>query len=200
MSAVDFFNLSFTCKMNQRYYQEAIAYWDRVDKTIAIAVAIAALFATMFTIWAYFMPQTACVKFKWLKWLTWDRLAVGFAIITLAVAMVLNIIPTTTKVSFNSQMMQRWSDLRRDVDSAWNDLSSHKSDEAATAFISERYRDLLAQKNNLNALEPAPDKTLLDESYRETVRAVEGEPPPPEPKKSDTVSLAAPQGEPHSKK
>src|SRR5260221_7628740 len=106
MNASEFYKLSFTCGMNQRYYQDMVAYWDFWDKAIAIAIAILALIAMLLAIWAYLKPNTQCFSWPRLHWISADWLSPVAAIVTLALAMILNITPTTTKLGFNSQMFQ----------------------------------------------------------------------------------------------
>jgi hypothetical protein len=181
MKPDDFQKLSFICGMNQRYCQKLIDHWDSIDKWTSRGVASLALIAMVLALWAYLRPGTIW-RDKW--YLAADFLSFFFALLTLAVAMALNIAPTTSMLNYYSANFQRWSDLRREVDSYWVDVLSNSGKDAAFAtYFDARYRDLQARKNSLNALEPmAPDDERLEQCYREE-KASRSQEPPAEPPK-----------------
>lgn len=92
------------------------------------------------------------------------------SLISVVVATALNVIPADTNTRFYADMFRRWSDLRQDVDILQVDADALKKDTSLTQWMLRRYSELLAKKNALNALEPAPNLALLERCQDEEER------------------------------
>jgi hypothetical protein len=161
-------DLSIRCGMNQRYAQYMLSEANGRSDWIDIGVVVTTVLGAMLAVAAYFRPKDIFPVF-WLPRigvlrLAFDRLAVISSAIAAVVGIVLIVSPEREKVEHFNGMLQRWSDMRQDVDSVIVDADSerHPLGESEQAYLEWRYRELLAKKNALNAREPAPKQELLD--------------------------------------
>lgn len=139
--------LLFTCGMNQRYHQceeWRLGWWD---KSVRITVAVLALAGTICAAPGVDRPPLGLIV----------------AIVSLIVAMLLNIIPVSDREKFHAQLFQLWSELR--ADAAKLQLRSCDKDiEASVNYhCPERLIDLISKAAVLHAKEPFPDEMVLKE-------------------------------------
>jgi hypothetical protein len=138
----------FTASANAAYHQELQARYQRSDKAIRIIVAILALIGVILAVPGFAIPH---VDVGW----------VGFvvAIFSVAMAMVLNIVPVSERAVLHGEMFRAWSALRKD-----GVLEQHKArncDEVADHRC-ERLGELIGDLESLHAMEdPEGDDKLL---------------------------------------
>ena len=145
--------VEYNAGMNARYHQILEAKYDRYDKAVRVMVAIGAIIGTVFAVPKFeeIFPDSS-------------RLAValtGFviAVLSLAAAAILNIVPIAEKAKFHGEMFRSWSDLRKDAV-----LAEHKTCAIEpTDFHADRLFELVGKAESLHAQEPFPDEALLRE-------------------------------------
>jgi hypothetical protein len=178
MNADAVWALSEICGMNQRYHQYEVSYWTAWNTSITIVVAIVALLSFAFSLVSFLYRK---------QWAGITSLVVSA--ISMVLAVILNISPTDANARFYSDMFRRWSDLRQEVDSLLVTADAAKKGEPSAPWIFDRYQELLAKKNSLNALEPAPDWQLLQRCQNEEERS-RGLPPYHAPSKQTVAAIS----------
>ncbi len=166
--------LSMICGMNQRYAQEMLTSAQWHSNAIDIAVVVTTMLTLALGVAAYVDPnRTMPVLPYWWRgagWSLWrvkiDLLATVTSILAAIAGVVLVVSPYSENVRHYGNMFQAWSDLRQDVDSALIDVELMRLPEkqGSDSYLEQRYRDLLAKKNALNAREPAPNEELLEKA------------------------------------
>lgn len=168
-------NLSTIVGMNQRYAQHMMTEAQEWSRAIDVMVVFSTLFCLSLGIVAYFRPEIRL----YFRWLTISRFAVFVSFVAAIAGVTLVVSPASRDANFYYGMLQSWTDLRQDVDSAIVDVDGAKdsNDAADLIYLRRRYRDLLAKKNSLNAREPAADQALLEKflEAEEKSRGIEGE-------------------------
>ncbi len=165
-------SLSIVAGMNQRYSQYMLTKAEWFSSAIDVAVVVFTMLTLVFGVAAYYKPGNLMplLPYWWsgTGWGVWrvkySRMAIAMSLFAALSGVVLVVVPTNKSVHFYSTMLQSWSDLRQDIDSAIVDSDSHTliSNEHGEMYLERRYRDLLAKKNALNAREPSPDQELLE--------------------------------------
>jgi hypothetical protein len=160
MTAANVWDLSVTCGMNQRYHQYKLDFWSTSSTAIMVVVAIVALASAILTVASF------CRNNRGL-----GIASLVTSLLSVSVAVALNVIPADTNARFYADMFRRWSDLRQDVDVLQVSADANGRDKPLTPWMLERFNQLLMKKNALNALEPAPNMDLLAQCQEEEERA-----------------------------
>lgn len=145
--------LSITAGMNQRYHQhlaDQAASWDFLIK---IAVAIITAIGAVVSVMSWQKPSAKPL----------GNASAALSVAGMLAAIVLNIAPSDATSKQHLDLFRRWSELRLDADALSVQFSdTQKESEPSPPFLITRYSELLAKKNNLNSLEPAPIRELLE--------------------------------------
>lgn len=159
-------NLSFTAAMNIRYHQYKWTKYSYIDKSIRIAVGIVAVLSVV----------ASSMGSSDIKNILIANLSFLLSILSLIVAIVLNIAPVSDRETFHRDLFRRWSDLREEVDSEIvrvESLDISGNEEGLNKFMN-RLEDLTRKKNRINAFEDSPDDELLKKCYRQENKARTG--------------------------
>ena len=162
--------LSITAGMNQRYYQHMLGQSQGWSRTVDWIVIIATFAVFTVGLIAYFRPKRQIMGYS----CRIDWIALFFSGLTALLSLLLVATPSNRDVYYNASMYSAWSDLRKDIDAAIQDL-----DNISAEYARQRFRDLQLKKNALNERETAPaDQTLLEKflAAEEKSRGVEHEP------------------------
>lgn len=148
--------LSFTAGMNQRYHQRRESFWIRWDRAAKIAVGIVSFAGAVLT-GATVTETSAAVGW-------WSLVVTIFAA---CLAVLINVLPFGDWARAHTDFLRRWSDLRIDVDTLDVRVSEATTELPGTGDSISRYQELLAKKNAINALEPTPKSSLLDDCWED---------------------------------
>jgi hypothetical protein len=171
--------LSVVCGMNQRYAQHMLSVAAWWASFVDISVVISTILGLALSIAAFYQPDRPLlppcrIVPQWLSEMSrMDFLSLVISMLAAVAGIVLVIAPFSENANHYGQMLQLWSGLRQEVDTALVDAMA--GGDADEKYLHHRYRDLLAKKTSLNAQEPAPDGKLLEEflAMEERSRGVE---------------------------
>lgn len=158
--------LSFTAAMNVRYHQYKWTRFSNIDKGIRIAVGVVAVISVVVSINGFSMSNNGYFGFA----------SAAIAILSLIVAIVLNITPANEREAFHRDLLRRWSDLREEVDGEIVRVEStvdYENDVYKEERL-HRLEDLAKKKNRINSMENSPDDELLQKCYREENKSRSG--------------------------
>lgn len=159
MTKKDYLNeikdLSFTAGMNQRYHQHEMTRYKKTDKCIKISVGVISLFGAISSLLSVSLGL-----------LILGVTSAVISVIALAIAIVLNVHPSSEKGAYHQGLFRRWCDLREDVDGQSVLVEGSNSSKIASDDYL-RLRDLTTKKNRINSLEKRPNKELLNTCYEE---------------------------------
>lgn len=150
--------LIFTCGMNCRYHQILKQRFGRWDRGIRIAVGVLAIAGLVVA-----FPETVPAT-----------MGLTVAVLALAVAVVLNIIPVGDWSRDHAELFRLWSDLRRDAVLEEHETCEAEEDKEAAPFRFRRLCELDGKAEALHAAEPAPHRHLLDRCYGDELESVWG--------------------------
>jgi hypothetical protein len=145
--------LMFTCGMNQRYHQRLKLYWAILDRTIRIAVGVLAVLGLVFAI-----PG---MDNGW---------GLRVAILSLVVAIALNIVPVSDWEKAHAELFRAWSELRKDAESESVKACSLDGT-SVPSYVADRLCEMTGKEHSLDADEPAPWKWLLARCQGDEVEA-----------------------------
>jgi hypothetical protein len=137
--------LSYTAEVNQRYYQLKKTTTWRLDKGFKIGVALLAVTAALFV----FLPHD-------LKWLE-----VVSAILAVAMAIVLNVIPVGEWMTEYGEMCHSWNSLFIEIDRLKMRTRDIANEEAIPAHYEESLIDMNARQYELDQDHAADDALLV---------------------------------------
>lgn len=134
----------YTSGFNQRYHQICEWRWGVADKAIRVAVGVFAVFG----FWLGMKGAEYAVH------------AEVIAVLSLAVAFALNVIPTGEREKYHAEQFHRWSDLRKTAESLGSRLVIAPK-EGVTPAMRERIEEIIETEHSLHSGEPAPWVKLL---------------------------------------
>ncbi len=138
--------LTYTCTMNQLYHQRFAHWWWRWDKAVKITVGLLAVIALV----AVYLPESP----GW--WI--EPLSAWLAAIA---AIVLNVVPVGEWESRHSELFRAWSDLGARANLLELKTSDLPENEPLNPILVDWYQSLAADRDRLDAQEPAANDELL---------------------------------------
>jgi hypothetical protein len=150
------YELKFTAGFNVRYHHRLEAFYGRWDKAIRIAVGVLAVPGLLLA-----------VKDE-------PPFGVIVAIVAMAAAVVLNIIPVGDWEKRHGELFRLWSDLREDADLAELGCCDLGDAGQATEHAADRLAELTGKSHRLNAAEPLGCRWLLVECMEDETEALWG--------------------------
>lgn len=137
--------LKYTAQVNQRYHQLKQKEMWCYDKSVKIGVAVLAMFALL----AVFLPHE----------LKGIEVAVASAAALAAIA--LNVVPVGEWMMEYGEMFRSWCDLLLTADQLEMKAKEFGETDVVPAHLLDRLQDLGTRRNQLDAMEKAPDDALL---------------------------------------
>ena len=143
------YEISVAAGMNQRYHQDRISRWVWWDRFFKISVAGLAVVGVCLSIVTAFSTSALAVGSSIL-----------FASLAAIAAIALNVLPFGEWASQYASILQRWTDLREDIDALLFDLHDEP-----TAELVQRLKELEAKLNRINGSEPKGNRALVEHYY-----------------------------------
>lgn len=148
----------FTAGISQRYHQIMEWRWSAADKFLRIFVGVLAVLG----LWASLKGSS----------FAWHSEAI--AVVSMLIAVALNVVPAGDREKYHGEMFRRWSDLRTAVDAIESKVKADDLDGKPSICLQERLSDLKNSENGLHGQEPAPWPKLLARCEKEERRSIYG--------------------------
>lgn len=158
-------NMSFTAAINQRYHQALASSNEGWEAFVQGGVGLLAVLSLSATIVAAYRGWHPIFGTKRARWKAWNTVSMALGASAAVFAIWLNVISYAETARFHREMLLRWSELRRDSDRLVARVTTTSEDAADLAALSEQAIYLQARKNDINALEGAPDDELLERCH-----------------------------------
>ncbi len=137
--------LKFVAGTNQRYHQRLEWWRGLADKCVRIAVGVLA-------VWGFYLG---------LKGSDYAGVAEIVAVLSMMVAVVLNVIPTADREKFHGEMFRCWSGVSAKTDMLWSKISAKGPEDNSGDRICEKLEDILWDEKQLHSEEPAPFRRIF---------------------------------------